>query len=387
MNERRNARRRRRRRRRSDTGTKHYVSRSTQPVDETPEKGAAETIQDQLKAQVHKLITEGGGKSMFQKGKVAQKLDSAEATPMQNKYEKGDKQCKEAVEKGDHCFSWRSALGQRLQREIKGNPKTRKSYLSCADKDEWKRDWCKKQYKGAISRMRTYSTAVSEEWMSKGKLVSFLRMCYEEGGPRGQWDPETIEDCSVIATRCIQLGYPFAQADEQHGKVKFMWFSHQYSDKFQKKWEESELQHEKKDGGNKQKAIKTGDADGADGAAAESGDDAPDEADPNKTDPAVPPVKKEKAPVAVALAHARKVIVSIQSTLASARSLCEDIAEKTDEGGDDADVEWAWARTPIVQGKIDAAIKEIEGIVKKNKLWQKLLIGVDTSKVRRRRRR
>ena len=117
--------------------------------------------------------------------------------------------------------------------------------MSCADKGEWKRDWCKKQYKGAISRMRTYSTAVSEEWMSKGKLVSFLRMCYEEGGPRGQWDPETIEDCSVIATRCIQLGYPFAQVDEQHGKVKFMWFSHQYSDKFQKKWEESELQNEK----------------------------------------------------------------------------------------------------------------------------------------------
>ena len=76
----------------------------------------------------------------------------------------------------------RSALGLRLQRELNTNPKTKNAYKSSADKEEWKRDWCKQHYKGAMKRMRSYITSNDERWLSQGKVVSFLRMCYEEGG-------------------------------------------------------------------------------------------------------------------------------------------------------------------------------------------------------------
>ena len=95
-------------------------------------------------------------------------------------------------------------------------------------------------------------------------------------------------------------------------------------------------------------------------------------------------------PAVVALATARRMVAGIQSTLASAKSLVQDIADAKptvdEQTGEEVD-EWAWARTPVVHGKIEASIKQIETIIKSNKLWSKLLIGVDSQQVRRRRRR
>ena len=367
--------------------------RSTRPADETPEKGVAETIQDQLKSHVQRLVHEEG-KDRFTKGANKGGGAPVAMTPLQRKYEKGDRQCVAAHDAGDYYFGWRSALGQRLQRELKKKKDVKKKYMAADDKEAWKRDWCQKQYKGALVRMRTYTTASSEEWLSKGKVVSFLRMCYEEGGPRGQWDDETIQDCAVIAQRCITMGYPFVQVDEQHGKVKYMWFEHQYSDKFQTRWEEIENQAEKKSGGGIALALTRGvtkpgkgaaDPEGADGLEGDGDDD--DDGGGGGGGGKPKPKPKPKSPATVALAHARKTITSIQSTLASAKSMAEDIADngaadgKDDTADGQKNVEWAWAKTPAVQGKIDAGIKEIESIVKKNKLWQKLLIGTEVAQV------
>ncbi|CAK0883130.1 unnamed protein product [Prorocentrum cordatum] len=349
------------------------------------------------------------GAERFTKSTAQSAPEMAPETPLQKKYHKGDLQSVQAHNAGDYASTWRSALGQRLQRELRSNKKTKNGYLSAADKDQWKKDWCKKQYKGAIVRMRTYTTASQESWLSKGKVVSFLRMRYEEGGPRGHWDPEAMQDCAVIAQRCIRMGFPFVQVDEQHGKVKFTWFSHEYSDKFEKRWEETQKQ-------NMDKAL-TDDAlialprarmsgsgdDAAEDTAADPEDPAEDPAegpeadpeadpdeDPGQHDSAPPkPGKKEKSPAAIALAHCRKMIAAMQSTLASAKSLSEDIAEDASKGGGDGSAneaepsEWAWARTAAVQGTIDTMIKDIEGTIKKNKLWQKLLIGTEVSQVRK----
>ena len=335
--------------------------------DETPEKGVAEHVQDGLREQVNGLMRDPESKVRFMPGDHGASAAGSTAGGVaksdagtdaeSKKFEKGDRQCKDAVEKGDCYFAMRSALGQRLQRDLK-KPKIKKLYVNAEDKEEWKRNWCKRQYKDAIRRLRTNTKSVTEEWLSKGKCVSFLRMCYEEGGPRGQYDPETIEDCARTARRCIRMGYPFVQVDEQNGKVKYMWFSHEYSDKFQKKWEEVETQNELKGdtsgrdlkGGEKPKNAVTGGG-SAEDMADEEGDDEEDEAAEAET---TTTPKKERSPAQIALTFARRTVVSIQSTLASAKSLSEDI--ESTEGGDG---DWAWARTPAVQGKIDEAIKEI----------------------------
>eukprot|EP00959_Pyramimonas_sp_CCMP1952_P369466 7738832-Pyramimonas_sp.AAC.1 len=72
-------------------------------------------MQDLLKSKVHELSR--SDKEKFQAGHAA--ALTGNMTPMQKKFYKGDMQCKETIEKGDGNFMMRSALGQRLQREIR----------------------------------------------------------------------------------------------------------------------------------------------------------------------------------------------------------------------------------------------------------------------------
>eukprot|EP00959_Pyramimonas_sp_CCMP1952_P025923 544289-Pyramimonas_sp.AAC.1 len=178
-----------------------------------------------------------------------------------------------------------------------------------------------------------------------------------------------------------------------------MWFSHVYQDKFERKWQEIETQNSDRalqDGGDiaerrtkrARRALEGGTAaEEPEEDLEEEPEEDPEGGPEEDSDGKPTPVKKEKSEAHVLLAACRKMIVSVQSTLASARSLVEDIAlpENTeDEAAMAAAEEWAWARTDAVQGKIESSLKEIEGIVRKNKLWQKLLIGVSAQQVRRR---
>ena len=295
-----------------------------------------------------------------------------------DKFAKGDAQVVRTVEDNSFAFEMRSALGQRWQRDMK-KPQTKKAFEGAPDPQKWKQEWIEKQYKGAIERQKTFTDSYDESWIKHGKRVSFLRMCYEEGGPRGQFDEETIENCYKTCTRCMEIGFPFVSVDEQNGSVKFMHFNHEYQEKFTKRWEQTDKQNENKSSvvmkrpAGRQQADD--DADGDDGA--EGGDGGDNQGAENKprTDS-----KKTVTEATKRLQMARRVIVSIQSTLQSAKSLESSISELEDAGATEREDEWAWARTPVVLGKIKAETKAVEATVKNNQLWQKIMTGTELSK-------
>eukprot|EP00959_Pyramimonas_sp_CCMP1952_P416902 8734383-Pyramimonas_sp.AAC.1 len=162
---------------------------------------------------------------------------------------KGDQQLRSLLETDNGgqggSFDMRSALGGRLTREMGGNPSLKKKYDLATCKDTFKKEWAKAQYDGLVTKHRVTTRETEQDWISTGKLCSFLKMTYEEGGPLGQSDPHTISVCLTIRRQCIKLGYPFAQKDRQSGELKFMHFTNEFKDHFRKKWAEHETQHEK----------------------------------------------------------------------------------------------------------------------------------------------
>eukprot|EP00959_Pyramimonas_sp_CCMP1952_P215237 4503556-Pyramimonas_sp.AAC.1 len=100
----------------------------------------------------------------------------------------------------------RSALGNRLSRELQ-SPQTdeqkefKKRWDLASQKDALKQEWAQKQIKARISECKTVYKESEDELLSQGTPVTFLRMLYEEGGPAGQTDPETIEGCAEAAKK------------------------------------------------------------------------------------------------------------------------------------------------------------------------------------------
>eukprot|EP00959_Pyramimonas_sp_CCMP1952_P105457 2204738-Pyramimonas_sp.AAC.1 len=64
-------------------------------------------------------------------------------------------------------------------------------------------------------------------------------MLYEEGGPAGQTDEDTIRACSTTRQRCIDMGYPHAQLDPRNGTVQFMHFKIKWQDSFEQAWKKA----------------------------------------------------------------------------------------------------------------------------------------------------
>ncbi|CAK0878066.1 unnamed protein product, partial [Prorocentrum cordatum] len=354
---------------------------------DTPEKCLAQSLQEKLTAETLHLVRDESQRAKFFKSKgggarpappdgSGMQKKYANGSGMQKKYAKGDAQAKEIVENKTYAFTMRSALGQRLNRELQ-NPKVKKQFNSAPDVEEWKKQWVVKQYADAVKRQRQFTTSLGEldqEWQD-GRLPSHVL-----------WDEKTINDCYTACTRCISMGYPFVAVDEQNGSVKFMWFSQEYQEKFTQRWSETETQSEKKaicDSGKaaarKTPVIKN------DGEA-EGPDDEPEEED-DEEEPAggggAPPAgsktgKKTASEATKRLQQARRVIVGLQSVLQSSTSLQATIDEDVGEGdleskGDD----WAWARSPAVIGRIRDAHAKIDATVKSNKLWNKIMRGTE----------
>eukprot|EP00959_Pyramimonas_sp_CCMP1952_P386215 8094415-Pyramimonas_sp.AAC.1 len=77
---------------------------------------------------------------------------------MQKKYLTGDLQAKKCYEEENCKFSMKSALGQRLQRELATNKKLKAEYNETNDVVAWKAKWVKTQYDGAVKRLGATTT-------------------------------------------------------------------------------------------------------------------------------------------------------------------------------------------------------------------------------------
>eukprot|EP00959_Pyramimonas_sp_CCMP1952_P152754 3196028-Pyramimonas_sp.AAC.1 len=240
---------------------------------------------------------------------------------------RGEVEAIKAVEENNCKFTKRSALGLRWGRMMK-DAKFKAQFEAAPDAAKFKADWVKEIYDGAVRKHRTHTKEVSETWMNQGKLLTFLRMCWEEGGPTGHKDRQIVKDIMTTCGKCIDLGWPFCQVDPWSGAQKYLYFELQYREEFMEKWSETTCQEHEKN------AV----------------------ADSQPTEKPKPTPKK-KAPdeSAAALRDSKKLVVMAQSALAAARSLRRTIETS---GG------WEWAMTDAVQGKLKTMSGKLEREIK-----------------------
>eukprot|EP00959_Pyramimonas_sp_CCMP1952_P454700 9470323-Pyramimonas_sp.AAC.1 len=154
----------------------------------------------------------------------------------------------EAVDcvESDTVFNMRSALGQQYYRKVQNDPLFKKELDEAPSEEAFKKKWVMQKYEGAKNKYKQYITSYQSDFEKKGKLVSFLRMCYEEGGPAGHLDETTVNVCRAICERCLGLGYPFAQIDDQGMSLKFLHFQLEYREVFTQRWEQVMKQSKEK---------------------------------------------------------------------------------------------------------------------------------------------
>ena len=96
--------------------------------------------------------------------------------------------------------------------------------------------WARDKYKGIVNTHRVQSTSHQEDWVKRGRCVSFLKMLELEGGPTGHSDEETIRNCTTHCIKCIEMGHPFVQVDAFHKGVQFLHFEMGYNERFTETW-------------------------------------------------------------------------------------------------------------------------------------------------------
>eukprot|EP00959_Pyramimonas_sp_CCMP1952_P019785 417937-Pyramimonas_sp.AAC.1 len=85
----------------------------------------------------------------------------------------------------------RSAIGNKLDRDLKANPAKALEWKQdkSKDKEDFKKKWLLEKWSELPTTKRTFTTSHTEDWRERGELMTFLKMAYEEGGPAGQTDP------------------------------------------------------------------------------------------------------------------------------------------------------------------------------------------------------
>eukprot|EP00959_Pyramimonas_sp_CCMP1952_P464627 9486936-Pyramimonas_sp.AAC.1 len=139
-------------------------------------------------------------------------------------------------------FKMRSALGNTFMREVsKPGTKLHDDWQACGqDQKEitaFKKKWASEKFSELTRKHKDRIDSYDESLVKKGRLLSVLRMCFEEGGPTGHQDAETVASVYGIAQRCLELGHPYAQLDPQSQTVKFLYFELQWRERFTKRWQ------------------------------------------------------------------------------------------------------------------------------------------------------
>ncbi|CAK0910882.1 unnamed protein product, partial [Prorocentrum cordatum] len=235
---------------------------------------------------------------------------------MKGKRGAGDVDIRLAVAKQSYNFGMRSAIGNKLDRDLKANPAKALEWKQdkSQDKEYFKKKWPLEKWSELPTTKRTFTTTHAEDWRERGELMTFLKMAYEEGGPAGQTDPGTLEACMRTVKRCIDLGHPYAQRDPQNGVLKFLYFRLIYQESFKREWSKTIAQTKGP------KAIENGSSGTAGGGGAAD------------------VVQKQ-------LATAKKLTEAIKGALSAGKAMLDDIKEKA---------EFKWARTDEVEGLMDA---------------------------------
>eukprot|EP00959_Pyramimonas_sp_CCMP1952_P159506 3336372-Pyramimonas_sp.AAC.1 len=167
-------------------------------------------------------------------------------------------------------------------------------------------------------------------------------MTYEEGGPQGWADAETVDTCKIICDQCLDMGFPFIALD-QAKKVKFMYFRISYREAFTERWTKTCNQGQLKD---------------------EPTTPLQDPKDTPKDLKDKPKPKEKKADM-VAFAKAKKTMAGAQAALAAARSIESAMADP-----DNAEWEWASDKTKQKFTNIISALGEKIQSIKLAKLLE-----------------
>ena len=273
--------------------------------------------------------------------------------PRKARHATGDAELKIAVEENNGFFLARSALGNRFDNKKRTDPEFLKDYEEAPNKEVFKADWAKMEYKGKQHNMKNNTEAWKESWGRKGKPVSFLRMLYEEGGPAGHQDPQTIRECKIQCEKCLDMGYPWVQVSKMHGGTKYMWFDDVYKENFEQEWQTTTSQNEEEDGVPQQGA-----------GVPQQGAGVP------PPPPPPPPVPKAVKPAVKALAAANKCALGAKAILSSASSQAEDMT---------TDAKWEWANSDVVLGRLKREQVKVEAALKTSELGKLLMCGSEPS--------
>lgn len=282
----------------------------------------------------------------------------------------GAQQVIKAVEENEGIFAARSALGQQFSRALLKDTLLKKQHEEATDKQSVKTWWVNREYQKAKALVQKhYSTSRVDQHSKNGKLVSFLKMLYLEGGPQGQHDPETIQNCKVMAQKCIDLGYPYVQVDPMHKGVKYLYFELQVRETFQKVWKEKMVNDPDAAPQPRPSTIPS-----------PKPKPKPDKANANKdiTGKSGKPTNNKKdanfAGVNKSLQEAKKEMTALQGCISSASSLLSTIKA----GG-----EWTWARSEAIQGETTKMLENLESRVGAIPLYGLLRLQVEPKDIKK----
>eukprot|EP00959_Pyramimonas_sp_CCMP1952_P185448 3877688-Pyramimonas_sp.AAC.1 len=244
----------------------------------------------------------------------------------------------------------RSAIGNKFYRmrneDSEYGRKLKAGWEAASNKTAFKTQWVNETWSKEIKEFRRTIQEHSQDWREKGRLVSFMKMLYLEGGPEGQKDPQTIADCRVTALQCVQLGYPYVQSDPANGSTKFLHFELQYQEKFKEMWQQVSEQ-------TREQAMENG------GNAAPGGPPAPAPKPRAKPKPAGPEV--------ASLNYAKKFTTTAQLSITAAEKLLEKIKKADDQSP------YAWMNNQGVLDMIEKPLLKVDRAIKKNALAEMLL--------------
>ena len=138
-----------------------------------------------------------------------------------------DKQVYDAVQQGN--FDIRSALGLRFQRQAGKDPQY-KALGSWEAKRAFRLEWAQTQYRTIVER-KTRSRKIIHTQASKGRYLSFRRICQEEGD-----DDAAVEAAKNYVAKCLELGGVFVLANNFTKRADFLYLQIERNRAFEETW-------------------------------------------------------------------------------------------------------------------------------------------------------
>eukprot|EP00959_Pyramimonas_sp_CCMP1952_P274166 5730809-Pyramimonas_sp.AAC.1 len=193
-------------------------------------------------------------------------------------------------------------------------------------------------------------------------------MLYEEGGPVGHLDAETVRACKWNCEQCLMMGHPYVKV-AAHGGAKFLWFSDEYKECFKKEWKSFKKQREKETAELQNLPAALPAPPGGEGACTAGGGD-------GKRKGAGKVERKTPHPAVKALADARKTVMAAKGVLSSTNTLLRAIRH---------DENYSTMNNASVRGKLESQEHDLKSLINDTELGKQLMLGIDAAEATGRR--